>query len=295
MKIVIGLDGSAPSLVGRDLVASLPWPAETSVRLVGAYQVPIDWSGAFGGTMNWAGEVADAMRDELDDQLRAATEPLIAARLIVEQVTRPGRAADVLIDAAREFEADLLVVGSRGLGGLRSMLLGSVASDVAAHAPCPVLVARSPKVERLLVATDGSTGADQIVERLGAWGSFAGIPSDVVAVAFPDNPAFELMVGLYTLGDDRLEQGRAALESKAEIDARSMAERLAAIGIPAEAHPRRGDPAAEIVMHAEEIGADLVAIGSRGLTGLDGLLLGSVARNVLSNAHCSVLIVRREA
>lgn len=295
MKIVIGLDGSTPSLVARDLVAGLRWPAGTRVQLVGAYQVPIDWSGAFGGTMTWAGEMADAMRDELVDQLKAAAQPLLGAGLIVEQLTRSGRAADVLIDAAREFDADLLVVGSRGLGGFQSLLLGSVANDVATHAHCPVLVTRSPKVGRLLIATDGSAGADQIAERLGEWGAFAGIPTDVVAVAVPDSPAFELMVGLYTLGDDRLEQGRAALEAKAETDAQAMAERLTAAGIPAEAHPRRGDPASEIVAHAEQIGADLVAVGSRGLSGLDRLLLGSIARNVLNHARCSVLIVRKEA
>lgn len=295
MKIVIGLDGSAPSLVGRDLIASLSWPPKTTVVLVGAYQVPIDWSGAFGGTMSWAGDAADAMREQLVDQLNAAAEPLIGAGLRVEKVTPAGRAADALLDAARELEADLLVVGSRGLGGLQAMLLGSVANDVAMHAPCPVLVARTPKVGRLMVATDGSAGADQVATLLGEWGCFAGIPTDVVAVAVPDNPAFELMVGLYTLGDDRLEQGRAALEAKAETDAQAMAERLSAAGIPAAAHPRRGDPAAEIVAHAEQIHADVVAVGSRGLAGLDRLLLGSVARNVLNHAHCSVLVVRKEA
>ncbi len=292
MNIVIGIDGSAPSLVGRDLVAGLRWPSGTSVHLVGAYEVPIDWGGAFGSATPWTGEIADALRDQLIEQLGAATPPLTTAGLTVETLVRPGRAADVLIDAARDLNADLVVVGSRGLGGLQSMLLGSVANEVATQAPCPVLVARTPTVGRMVVATDGSSGADAIASYLDAWGAFSGIPSDVVAVAVPDNPAWELMVTLSTLGDDRVEQGRAALAERASTDARSMADRLTAVGIPAEAHPLNGDPAAEIVAHAERIGADLVAVGSRGLTGLDRLLLGSVARNVVSHARCSVLVVR---
>jgi nucleotide-binding universal stress UspA family protein len=172
------------------------------------------------------------------------------------------------------------------------MLLGSVAAEVVAHARCPVLVARTPRIGRLLVATDGSEAAQEIVERLGSLAAFAGIPATVVAVSVPDGPAFELMVSLYTLGDDRLERERAALITKAATDAREMVADLERIGITAEAQPRRGDPAAEIVAAANEIGADLVVTGSRGLGGFDRILLGSVARNVLIGAHCSVLIVR---
>jgi len=293
MKIVIGLDGSPHSLVGRDLVASLSWPAGTTVQLVGAYQLPVDWSGGLGSTASWMGELHDAIRDGLTEQLRAAADPLVTAGLTVEQAVRLGRAADVLLDAARDLEADLVVVGSRGLGGLKAMLIGSVAGEVAEHATCPVIVARTPRIERLLVATDGSPAAEQIPEQLDGLGIFTGLQTDVVAVAVPDSPAFELLVGIYTLGDDRLEQERAALAAKAETDAQGMATRLTAIGIPAEPHSRRGDPATEIVAHAEEIAADLIAVGSRGLSGLDRLLLGSVARNVLTQAEASVLVVRK--
>lgn len=295
VKIVIGLDGSTHSLVGRDLVAGLRWPAETTVHLVGAYQVPIDWSGGFGSGMPWVGEIEDSMRDDMSEALRAAAEPLVEAGLTVTHAASWGRAADVLVASARETDADLVVVGSRGLGGLKRMLLGSVAGEVAADAPCSVLVARSPTVERIVVATDGSDAANGIADELAAWGTFAGMPTDAVAVSVPDAPAYELMVSLYTLGDDRLDTARQAAEAKAEADAEAMADRLRSLGIPAAPKPLRGDAAAEIVRHAEETGADLVVVGSRGLTGLDRLLLGSVARNVASDAHGSVLIVRKES
>lgn len=60
----------------------------------------------------------------------------------IEPCLREGHPADVLVDEAKD--ADLLVVGSRGLGGFRELLLGSVSHQCAQHAPCPVLIVRRP-------------------------------------------------------------------------------------------------------------------------------------------------------
>jgi nucleotide-binding universal stress UspA family protein len=58
-----------------------------------------------------------------------------------------GEPSQVLLDAARDFDADLIVVGSRGLTSHAHFILGSVASSVAHHAPCDVLVAHTTKVD----------------------------------------------------------------------------------------------------------------------------------------------------
>ena len=292
MKVLLALDGSAPSLVARDLVGTLRWPEGTVIHLIAAYQVPIDWTGGVGSTMVWVGDAEDAIHDQLEDDLRALAAQLVEKGLAVEHHMARARAADAIIDAAVTLGVDLIVTGSRGRGQLRSMLLGSVALEVAAHAPCPVLVARSADVSRLLVATDGSLNAGLIPERLGGWGIFRGVQADVVAVAVPDGPAFELMVGLYTLGDERISNLRGELQLRAGTAADEMTARLADVGIPTTPHVRSGDPAAEILDAAQERGADLIVTGSRGLAGLESLLLGSVARNVLTHARCSVLIVR---
>ncbi len=194
--------------------------------------------------------------------------------------------------AAAELTSDLVVTGSRGRGQLASMLLGSVANEVASHAPCPVLVARSAQVSRLLVATDGSPSANAIPAWLDRAGILRDLPADAVAVSIPDAPAFELVVGLYTLGNERLAAKRRDLRDQYRADAEGIAERLTAIGIPTRPHIRAGNPAHEILAAASDLGADLIVTGSRGLEGLEGLLLGSVARNVLLHALCSVLIVR---
>lgn len=295
MKILLALDGSPPSLIARDLVAALRWPTGTVVHVVGAYDVPTDWTGGVGSGMDWVGQIEDAVHDDMEESLRTSSEPLVAAGLTVERSARRGRPADVILEAAAELGADLIVTGSRGRGAIRSMLLGSVASEVSTHALCAVLVARGSAVKRLLVATDGSPGADAIADGVARLGALAGRPADVVAVAVPDTPAHELLVSLYTLGDERLARQRVGLQAQAGAAADAMARRLVGIGIDATPHVRSGDPAHEILAATADHGADLVVMGSRGLSGLERLLLGSVARNVLSHAHCSVLIVRKEA
>lgn len=294
MKAILALDGSAPSLVARDLVAGLPWPADATIHMLSAYQVSVDWTGGVGSTMDWVGDVQDAIRDQLDVQLRTNAAPLVAAGLKVEQHVIRGRAANAINDLAAQIEADLIVTGSRGRGRLASMLLGSVATEVATHAPCPVLVVRRATASRLLVATDGSGSAEAIPKRLGEWDVFRGSLANAVAVSVPDDPAFELMVGLYTLGDERVAALRAESAAKARADGDAMAERLTSIGIPATAAVRNGDPAHEILAAAEDHRSDLIITGSRGLGAVERLLLGSVARNVLIHARCSVLIMRTD-
>lgn len=291
MKIVLAVDGSPHSLTARDLVAGIGLPADTTVHLVTAYQVPTDWTGGIGSTMDWVGDAEDAMRDEAHAELRRLAEPLAERGLAVTYHVERGRPAHVIIDLATELRAELVITGSRGHGALRSMLLGSVAGEVSAHAPCPHLVARRATVSRLLIATDGSDTAAQIPSRIAALGAFSDVPADVISVTVPDPAPMELMIGLYTLGDERLASMRRELEQHSSAAAAEMVEALRRVGIVATPHVRTGDPAAQIVEAAEELGADLIVIGSRGLAALERLVIGSVARNVLLHAGCSVLVI----
>lgn len=295
MTVVLGLDGSDPSLIARDLVAGLRWPVGSVIHLVRAYQVPTDWTGGVGSGMAWVGEIADAVRDQAAEGLARADAPLRDRGLRLEHHVRLGRASDVIGEVASETAADLIVTGSRGRGPLRSMLLGSVAAEVAARAPCPVLVARRPAVGRLMVATDGSPAVEEIAPLLARWGAFAGLPATALAVAVPNAPAYELMTTLYTLGDERVQREREAMEQHATEDADAMARSLVEAGMPAMPRVRSGDPAAQILAEASDAHADLIVTGSRGLGAFERLVIGSVARNVLLHADASVLVVRSAA
>ncbi|MBA3687811.1 MAG: universal stress protein [Chloroflexi bacterium] len=290
MRIVMGVDGSDASLTALDLVAGTSWPTETKIRLVGAFELPAVRTGL-------AAPPSDPMADDdlqrtLFDSLRRLSEPLQRGGLGTETVVARGRAADVLLAEAEDLSADLIVVGNRGLGTAASVLLGSVSATLVDHADCPVLVARRPRISRILVATDGSQSSEAIPAVVASWDVFRDLPIDVLCVAPATRrgkgAAFMPMV--------------AGIESQLvdashEVDrylvmADEMAARLVAAGWRATSSVRRGEAAREIETAALDLGADLIITGSRGLSGLQRLLLGSVAHHVLLHSQCSVLVMR---
>jgi nucleotide-binding universal stress UspA family protein len=292
MRILLALDGSDSSIQARDLVAGLPWPDGTAIHLLTAYEVPIDWTGGVGAGMAWVGDVEDALRDEAAAELERLAAPLAGRGWQIERQVIKDRPASAIVAAAHSFEADLIAIGSRGRGPLTSMLLGSVSAEVVDQASCSVLVARGERVSRLLVATDGSDAARAIPDLLGTWGVFRGVAAEAFSVAPPPEPTFELVAGLYTLGRYDFAEDRQQLLDRHRQFAEHMAQRLAERGIPATSTVLAGDAAHEIIAAARRRGVDLIVTGTRGLHGVERVILGSVARNVLLHAPCSVLVVR---
>jgi nucleotide-binding universal stress UspA family protein len=294
MRILIAIDGSQPSELGRDLAADIRWSDGSSLRVMAA----LDIGGALFGAPWYA--VAPANVDELEErylqELRevvadAAGRLARAGRAVTSTVLR-GRAATSIVDEARRFGADLIIVGSRGHGALESMLLGSVSAEVVDHAPCPILVARRPRLTSLLLADDGSAGARAAAEKVAHWSIFEGLPVRVVSVApasVPWQPAFPLKHAPPD-GEAYRESRAAAIEAHQRV-ADDTARRLTLAGRQAVADVRAGDAAHEIVAASRDADVDLIVTGLRGQTGLARLVLGSVARNVLHHAHCSVLVV----
>lgn len=288
MRVVIGVDGSEPSLVARDLVADPRWPRPRDVVIVAAYERPLDWTGAM--PLAFSDEDEATLRRDLQAMLDGFAEPLRGAGAGVTAVVRAGRPADVLIDVARELSADLIVVGNRGRGPARSALLGSVSAHLVDHAPCPVLVARGPRVDRMLFATDGSQTAAQAARILCRWGVFHDAPIDVLTVVPRFTPAAEPFITPW-IGEISVGSSSDAMRDRLVL-ATQQAARFTAEGWQAHAMIRTGDPAAEIAAAALELGSDLIVTGSRGLGDLRRMLTGSVAHDVLLHARVSVLVMR---
>lgn len=295
LRVLIAIDGSAPARLAVELAANVAWPPKTEIVVAEAVE-----SGAalFGGTWPEPGMVqTDRIEAEIrGDQHRPVSEArgrLARPGLSVEAALLRGRPASAIVDRARAMHADLVVVGSRGHGTIESMLVGSVSAEVVDHAPAPVLVARGDQIERIVLAWDGSSCAAQAVDLVRGWSIFAGSVVRVVSVAdvgipwwtgFPGAGSAEMMP-MY------VEAADATREQHDEL-AREMTADLRRAGFTAEAERRDGDPATEIIAAANAWKADLIMIGTHGRTGLPRLVLGSVARNVLHHAKCSVLIVR---
>jgi nucleotide-binding universal stress UspA family protein len=186
MKAIIGTDASACAQVAVDLVAGLPWPEGSTLRIVSV----LDVLGFYGPFIGWSSDVAELEAD-LDHTLHAKgaeyAERLAAPGRTVEQQVLSGRPSTVLCDEAHSLGADLIVVGSRGHGPISSMLLGSVSAEVVDHAARPVLVARGRHIERVLLATDGSDHAFTAETLLRTWPIFSGARVDVISVAPPEH------------------------------------------------------------------------------------------------------------
>jgi nucleotide-binding universal stress UspA family protein len=298
MRILLAIDGSVSGDRATELVSTLALPDGSLVRIVSVQQPYVDVLSLAWAT---AGEGGRELETEEQTDARHRHEAVERAERVlqrpgttIEGFLLRGRPASAIVDEAEAMEADLVVLGSRGHGTIATMLLGSTASEVVDHAPCPVLVARGSSMGNIAFADDGSAQARNAELMLGRWPIFAGHPVSVITVAEVAVPvAAGFTPGLY---DQVLESyTRSVDEAREEVreEAETAAGRLAAAGLSAEAVTLEGDPAAELVRFATERHTGTIVMGTRGHTGLARLLLGSVARNVLLHAPCSVLIVRK--
>lgn len=294
MRLMLAYDGSSSSDVARDLVARLPLPVGSAITMVTALEPSLP--PFVGAGFALPAEPSAAADEQLLADLRAmldeAALPLRTADRQVEVRIVRGRPASALLDEAIAMRPDLLVAGSRGHGALASMLIGSVSAELVDHAPCPVLVARHPRVERLVVGVDGSPSGDGALALLQRWPLFAGQPATVVTVSEPSvDWAGPIGPSMYPAW---VHARRPAAERRAELEANAAraTEQLARAGMAAAFELREGDPAEQLIAAAEVVGADLIVVGSRGLSTIPRLLLGSVARKVLLHAPQSVLVVR---
>lgn len=297
MRILLAVDGSVCSDRATELVASCSFPPGSTIRVVGVHRPYADTM-----AYTWAaiGDAGVGPETEDDADLRHLREAIAAAEAALQQegvsvegFLVHGRPGSAIVDEAAAMEADLVVVGSRGHGSIATMLLGSTASEIVDHAPCPVLVARHGHLGPVAFADDGSHSARNAESVFTSWTLFADQEISVLTVAevavsaaagFTPGPYGQVLGSYTTSIDTAREEVREAATTEAH--------RLAAAGLDATPHALEGDPAAEILRFATERQVATIVMGTRGHTGLARLILGSVARNVLLHAPCSVLIVR---
>jgi len=287
--VLVATDGSPQADVATRLVRSLRLPSGALIEILRAEE-------PFASDAELPPAAYDALhaaiREEIDTEVASAKAVVSVPGRDVRAVVPFARAATAIVDEAKRIAADLVVVGSRGRGQIATMVLGSVAAEVIDHAPCAVLVARSAKLDRLILADDGSCEAMTARDLVGTWPVFAGLDARVVSVA----PIPEAM-GVGPMRHEDASQAYAEAVDALRVMSQTVSSRDAALlterGLRARAEVRCGDPAQEIVGAAIEDEADLIVLGSHGRTGLERLVIGSVARTVVTHAPCSVLVVRR--
>ncbi|MGW9448836.1 universal stress protein [Streptomyces sp. NPDC055632] len=266
--VVVGVDGSAMSLTAVEAAAEEAALRGAKLRVVHV-EVPIKPRYV----------VPDPASATLVQE--AAVHALGAAPgLAVTKAVVTGDVIHVL--EAESQAADLMVVGSRGLGGITGVLLGSTPVSLAARSHCPVMTVReehgaSDGTGPVLLGVDGSPDSEEAVD-----------------VAFAEAARRRTgLVAVHAWQPDKAPPGTTP-ESAARSLARALAGR-------ADTHPdvtvRRdlvdGKPH-EVLIEASRT-AHLLVVGARGRSGIAGLLLGSVSQAAMTYAHCPVVTVRRAA
>jgi nucleotide-binding universal stress UspA family protein len=194
-----------------------------------------------------------------------------------------GSASAVLLDASRS--AQLLVVGHRGSGGFAGLLTGSVATQVAVHSQCPVVILRGDDSPSdggpIVVGTDGSSGSRKAAEAAFTQARLrdaelvlayqSARSSSAGAIATSDVP-FWATIGDAAAGPHGISAQFADVRYRTEV--------------------LSGDSAAAALMSfSARISAGLLVVGSRGLGGFRGLVMGSTSRSVIDHAPCPVMVV----
>ena len=137
--IVVGVDGSDGGAAALEFAAAEAALRETRLRIVSAWEIPVAAYGAGGvPPLDPAALEAFRLRAEQVADEAVTTVKRLQPSVEVEALTVTGQPADALL--ANAADADLIVVGRRGLGGFKSLLLGSVSQQVVHHASCPVVV-----------------------------------------------------------------------------------------------------------------------------------------------------------
>ena len=287
--IVVGVDGSSSA------ARALEWATDQAVHehrpltlVHGVGPSGVVWIDQHGPDHRVA---VEAMREEarivLDDALAAVLHR--APGLEVHQVLRVADGRQALLDESKD--AAMMVVGSRGRGPVKSLLLGSVGVAVTRHAACPVVVVRphNPGLVRqgVLVGVDGSAPAPEMLEFAYRMASQRGLPLTVMHCFWVAHP---ISSGDEAVGDEAVGGEVDDLEEQRLLVAESvsgMAEKFP--DVPVRTEIERGLADEALVRAGAHM--DLVVVGAHHGSTMSEIVYGSVAASVVEHASCPVAVV----
>ena len=291
--VVVAVDGSEASKNAVRWAANTAMKRGIPLRIASSYTVP--------QFLYAEGMVPPK---ELFDDLQAETlEKIEAARAVAHEVApdikightiAEGSPIDMLLEMSHDVT--MVVMGSRGMGGLSGMVMGSVSASVVSHASCPVVVVRednhvteSTKYGPVVVGVDGSEVSQKATHY--AFAEAAARGAELIAVhTWMDMQVQASLAGLSAAQTEwaevEKEQGALLTERLAEFQAEYP-------DVPVKKVIARDRPVRALAYAAA--GAQLLVVGSHGRGGFKGMLLGSTSRALLQNAPCPMMVVRPDS
>ncbi len=287
-RLLAATDLSAPARHAAERAALVAKDAGATLQLLHVLSDP-----AMGRLQRLIGEHRDdietRLRQKIDDDLARLCEHLAQAHGVTARCdVVTGTLLPSVLGHADTCRADLLVLGARGAGFLRHLMLGSTAEKLIRRSDRSLLVVKQPPHEpyrRALVAVDFSRSSRACVDMARAVAPNA----DLVLLHVYEVPFEDSM---------RLAQVReSALLHYQEIARQMASEEMHAllqstgVGPPAvQAVILKGDPTLRILEQEQELDCDLIVVGKQGETATEELLLGSVTKHVLQQSQSDVLV-----
>jgi nucleotide-binding universal stress UspA family protein len=282
--IVVGIDGTEDGLRAVDYAAAEALTTGSSLLLLHVIAMSPGVAMGSSSSVDILGAAGERVVESA--RARAAAAGVLLAETTVRVASGPVTAT--LIEASKQ--ANLMVLGRRGLSGLDRVFAGSTSTSVGARAECPVVVVphawsvESP-FARVVVGVDGSARSLPALAMAVAEASSRSAELVVVHAWEPPIPYYVEAAEVQDLVDSRRQEAELAVS---ELLA-GWSERHPDIRIRRVFETRH--PVEALVAHSAD--GDLLVIGTRGGGGIPGLALGSVARAVVAGSCSPVLLVRR--
>jgi nucleotide-binding universal stress UspA family protein len=295
-RILVPVDGSRFAEEALPLALRLARRDGAQLELVMVQERPLPITRAGG---------APVRDPEYDRELRRDARAYLAAllgrldagdRARVGTALLDGRIVETLRDRIQEQQVDLVVMTTHARGGVSRAWLGSVADGLVRRSPAPVLLLRpdgtaepprDPAFANVLIPLDGAPDSEQIIDRAIEVAGVEGVCYTLLRVLASEQSPAPAMASLRGEPPSSRAQ-RATVETRLEAKVEGL--RTGRLAVRAETVV--DDVAAQgILKHAEESGADLIAMTTRSRGGLERLLLGSVADKVLRSSNLALLLL----
>ena len=282
--VVAGIDGSAAAVDAAVWAGAEALRRRRPLRLVSVYALPQVSAPIAAGTYE---QVRTGLAERADSRLAEARAAVLARYPDLEIIVAAREWSPVTALVQESQHADLLALGSRGLGGFTGLQVGSTAVSVVARAHCPIVVVRGrpPETGPVIVGADGSSDSE-------------------AALAFACEEARLRDTGLtavHTWTDilaDGVLRRHPLRQDATEIEQAERARLADQVSGWQEKFPdltieldvSRGRPVRTLLERGEQ--AQLIVVGCRGRGGFTGMLLGSTSQALIAHSPCPVAVVR---